>query len=1136
MQMIWMRNTNVINPLKGHHQSQVKLLKIKLFMKVVKKVIYVAMASFCLNLTVSSQNITLKMSNITVKQAMDELKSRSGYSFVFSSADVDTGKKVSVSAENQSVDAVIEQILRGQELTYEIRDKNVIIRKKTSSIKETSKKAIEVIGTVLDSKGVPIIGANVVIKGTTNGTISDFDGNFSIQNVPANAVLIVSYIGYVDKEIAVGDESVIKVILSEDMQALDEVVVVGYGTMKKSDLTGSISNVKSDKLLNRPVTNITQSLQGKVAGVEVFQNSGAPGGHVRMRIRGDNSIKSSNEPLYVVDGIIGVTSELLNPNDVESIEVLKDASATAIYGARGANGVVLVTTKRGLKGKPIVSYEGYMAIGTPAKKIDVLNSEEFMQVYNSLYENAKKYDPKGYEEGKYANRNLPSNYPNLFDANGKPLYDTDWQDEAYRTAISHNHQISMRGGTDNTTYGLFVSYKDENGIMLESGLKRYSGKITLDTKVKDWLTVGGMLSVNQVNENRVFTLTDTGAASRSVLETLPIIPVKYPDGTWGSNRDWPGTEDDNPVRLLKERSRLYYTTQSVGNIYLDFKIIKDLSLRSNIGIELINMKNNSYTGKGLRIATSQQGIASIEAQRQYYWQNENYFNYNKTFGKYHRLNAMLGLSWQQKYSERVQARHENFMDDFYQWHNLGVGTVVKPSSSNDYRWGLNSYFARVNYNYKEKYLLTVTGRYDGSSKFGKNNKYAFFPSAALAWRVSEESFLKSNDVISNLKIRASVGVTGNQEIGDYAFAQNMGTSNIILDNNYETGLYRNSFGNPDLKWEKTIQADAGFDLSLFNNRIEVIADYYHKTTKDLLLDAPIPYSSGLETVTKNIGSIRNQGLELTLNTHNVKNKNFNWYTNLSWSMNRNKVLKLGVNDEDIFPGPYQGGEITVLRVGKPIGAFWGKVRMGTWGESEIEEAKKYERLPGDLKYKDLNNDGKINNEDETIIGYSSPKWVMNFSNTFVYKNLDLTVDLRVVFGNKVFNRTKMTLENRSGIANSLASVLNCWSPQNQSSMIAERRPTTAYFDYMHDDYLVEDGSFVRGQNIMLGYTFPKSVVSKLRLQNLRIYASGQNVFCITKYSGYDPESTTYENTFAQGVDFFTYPKPRTFTFGVNLSF
>lgn len=1079
--------------------------------------------------------LSFRADNVKLQEVFDKIEAQSEYRFFYNNRQIDTDRFVSVKTTGEDIFGVLNKLFKDTNIAYKVLDTSIILSVKEKSSANQLLSAKKVSGLVTDGNGEPVIGANVIVKGTNSGTVTDLDGKFSLE-VPTNGILQISYIGYNIQEIIVGNQSHLAISLKEDTQNLDEIVVVGYGTMKKSDLTGSISNVKADKLLDRPATNITQSLQGRIAGVEVFQNSGAPGGNVRMRIRGDNSIKSSNEPLYVVDGIIGITSELLNPNDIESIEVLKDASATAIYGARGANGVVMVTTKRGLKGKPLISYEAYLAVGTPARKIDVLNAGEFMQVYNSLYENAKKYDPKGYAEGKYENKNQPKDYPKLFDANGKPLYDTDWQDEAYRPAVSHNHQLSLRGGTDNTTYGLFFSYRDEDGIMLESSLKRYSGKITLDSEVRKWLTVGGMLSVNQINENRVFTLTDTGAASRSILETLPIIPVKYPDGSWGSNRDWPGTEDDNPVRLLKERSRLFYTTQSMGDIYLNFKISKDLSLRSSVGIELINIKNNNYTSKGLRIADSQQGIASIEAVRQYYWQNENYFNYNKSFGSMHRINAMLGLSWQQKYNEQVRAQHEKFMDDFYQWHNLGVGTVVKPSSSSDTKWGLNSYFARVNYTWKEKYLLTVTGRYDGSSKFGGNNKYAFFPSAAFAWRVSEESFLKKNKVINNFKLRTSIGMTGNQEIGDYAFAQNLGTSNIILNGNYETGLYRNSFGNPDLKWEKTIQADAGFDLSLFNNRIEIIGDYYHKTTKDLLLDAPIPYSSGLETVTKNIGSIRNQGVEITLNTHNVKTTDFNWFTNLSWSMNRNKVLQLGVNDEDIFPGPYQGGEISVLRVGEPVGAFWGKVRQGTWGENEAAQAAKYERLPGDLKYKDLNSDGKINNEDETIIGHSAPKWVMNFSNTLTYRQLDFTLDLRLVFGNQVFNRTKMTLENRSGIANSLAGVLNCWSPQNQSSMIAERRPTTAYFDYMHDDYLVENGSFVRGQNIMIGYTFPESLLSKIGVKKLRLYASGQNVFCITKYSGYDPESTTYSNTFAQGVDFFTYPKPRTFTFGLNVSF
>ncbi len=1112
-------------------------LKKSLVLRVIAFLLFVTIFQvYAVDLYSQNNKLTLSASDIQLRQLFKTIEKQSDFMFFYVDSDVE-GIDVSVNVKEASVKAVLNQALTKTGLVYEIYDRYITILPGNMEGERdaVAKQGIMVSGTVTD-KGEPLPGVNVVVKGTFTGVVSDVNGKYVINVPDKNAVLVFSFIGYTTTEYTVGEQREINVALEEDTHEIEEVVVVGYGTLKKSDLTGSISTVKSDKLLNRPVTNIAQSLQAKVAGVEVFQNSGAPGGHVRMRIRGDNSIKATNEPLYVVDGVIGVTSDLFNPNDIESIEVLKDASATAIYGARGANGVVMVTTKRGMVGKPVIDYNGYVSIGYLPKKIPVLNSEEFMKVYDQLYVNAQKYDPKGFAEGKYNNKNLTSNFPKLFDSNGKPLYDTDWQDEAYRTALSTNHQLSLRGGVDKTSYGIFLNYRDEEGIMQESWMKRYSGKFTIDSEIRKWVSMGGSLFVNYQSENRTYTMTDTGAAPRSILETLPIIPVKYPDGTWGSNRDWPGTEDDNPVRLLNERSRLGYTTQVLGDIYLNFRITEALSLKSSFATELINTKNNNYTSKGLRIASTQNGIAQINASRSYYWQNENYFNYTKTFSGDHKLNAMVGLSWQQRYYEYASAEHQNFSDDFYQWHNLGVGTVVRPSSSTDWKWDLNSYFARINYNYKDRYLATFTGRFDGSSKFGGNNKYAFFPSAALAWRVSEESFLKGNALISNLKIRTSFGITGNQEIGNYAYAQSLGTTNIIINNAYQTALYRNSFGNPDLKWEKTLQYDAGFDLSLFDHRVEIIADYYNKTTKDLLLDAPIPSTSGLTTVTKNIGSIRNQGIELTFNTHNIKGNEFNWFTTLNWSMNKNKVIQLGVNDEDIFPGPYQGGDIIILRVGEPVGAFWGKVREGTWKESEAAQAAVYARLPGDLKYKDLNSDDLINNLDETIIGYSAPDWVANLSNTLTYKNFDFTLDIRIVYGNDVFNRPKMTLENRSGIANSMKTVLDCWSPTNQDSPIAERRPTTAYFDYMHDTWLVEDGSFIRIQNLMLGYTFSNSLINKIGLKKLRVYASGQNLFCFTNYSGYDPECTTYDQTFAQGVDFFTYPKPRTITFGLNLSF
>lgn len=463
--------------------------------------------------------------------------------------------------------------------------------------------------------------------------------------------------------------------------------------------------------------------------------------------------------------------------------------------------------------------------------------------------------------------------------------------------------------------------------------------------------------------------------------------------------------------------------------------------------------------------------------------------------------------------------------------------MITPSSE-DWAWSLNSYFARFNYTLKDRYLFTATGRYDGSSKFGKNNKYAFFPSFAFAWRASEESFLKDVDFVDNLKVRTSVGLTGNQEIGNYTFFQNLSSDNVIFGNEYYSALYRSSFGNPDLKWEKTLQYDAGIDLSILNQRVSVSLDYYYKKTSDLLLEAPIPSSSGLESVMRNIGSVRNQGFELTLNTHNVKTEDFNWMSTVLFSLNRNKILQLGENNEDIFPAPrHAQGDLLILRVGEPVGSLWGYQRLGTWSESEAEQAAVYGRLPGDVKYADLNNDGMINSEDQTIIGCTSPDWTMTFSNTFYYENFDFSFDLRFVFGNDVVNCATHNAEDRSGVANGWKSNLNAWTPSNQNTMIAQRRPMTTYYDSYPDSHWAQNGSFVRGQNFVLGYTFDKELLRKISLQDLRVYVSAQNLFCITNYNGYDPEVSTYEgNAFGQGIDDFSEPKARTFTFGLSVKF
>lgn len=1085
------------------------------------------------NLPIDAQKVTFQEGSVSLKRAFEKLESRSEYKIAYNDSQLDVSRKVSLNQQDKEVLDVLSEWLKDTGCTYKINGNYILIMQEEKKPAQGKK---QVTGVIVDTGGDPVIGANVVEKGTTNGTITDLDGHFTLD-VYDTSLLQVSYIGFDTQEVPATGKTNFSIRLGENTQALDEVVVVGYGTMKKSDLTGAVTNVKAEKLLSKPVVNVGQALSGKASGVEIFENGGTPDGKVRVRIRGNNSINSSNEPLYVVDGVIGVSNiNLLNPGEIESLEVLKDASATAIYGARGANGVIMITTKRGIKNeKAQISYDGYVSIGTMAKKLDLMNASEWWQNYNTTMDNGQKYDAAGYVQGKYK-KVTPADLPDLFDADGNPLYDTDWQDEAYQTAVNHTHQVSIRGGADKTLYSIHLGYMHKDALMRNGFLDRYSGRINLDSSVRDWLKIGANMSFNYTKGNDNYK---SYGVKRLIQEAIPLIPVKYPDGSWGSNRDFPGAVQDTPSRYLEEMVNETSNTQTIADLYLDFKITDELNFKSTLAVDANNKKRNYYSGKDLiQFSKTAGGIATIETEKQIYWQNENYFNYNKEFNKSNRLNVMLGLSWQQRTVEQVTATAQNFSDDFYRWHNLKAGTVTIPSESEDFGWAINSYFARINYSLKDRYLFTGTGRYDGSSKFGKNNKYAFFPSFAFAWRVTEERFLKSAHWLNNLKLRTSIGETGNQEIGNYAFFQKLGSENVIFGNAYYTALYRSSFGNPDLKWEKTLQWDAGVDVSVLNQRIDLSLDYYYKKTSDLLLNAPLPGTSGLNTVMRNIGSVRNQGFELTLNTRNVRTGNFDWMSTVLFSVNRNKILKLGENDEDIYPTPrHTQGDLLILRVGEPVGSLWGLRRLGTWGEHEAAEAAQYNRLPGDVKYEDRNKDGKINSEDNTIIGCTSPDWTMTFSNTFLYRNFDFSFDIRFVFGGDVVNCATHNAEDRSGVANGFRSNLDAWTPADPHTMVAQRRPMKAYYDSFPDSHWMQNGSFVRGQNFVLGYTFSKRLLQKLCIQDLRMYASAQNLFCITQYKGYDPEVTTYEeDAFGQGIDDFSEPKARTFTFGLNIKF
>lgn len=1002
-------------------------------------------------------------------------------------------------------------------------------------------------------------GVSVQLKGTPTGTVTDANGDYTIAVPNSDAVLVFSYSGYGTREVPVGNQSSINMVMSANVTDLNEVVVIGYGTRKKSDLTGSVGSVRGAQLQERAAApSINQALAGRIAGVQVNVNSGRPGGQTNVRIRGFSSINTSNNPLYIVDGVQlpqGTQSQnsnaidYINPNDIASVEVLKDASATAIYGARGANGVILITTKRGSSGGGRITYDTELSVPTIGpNRVEMLNAREYLEVENRAYDNIKVYDPTGWASGAYNTLQDPrekrKSLPLLFDANGNPLYNTDWLKASTQNKLSQNHQLGLTGGTTDNSYGIYLGYRNDQGLLLNSYLKRYSGRFVMDTRIKPWLKVGGSLSYNNQEENIVDQGTGGLNSVRMITEAFPFLPVKYPDGTWAANYNYPAAEGgSNPVQILTERKLLMNTQNVLGDVYLNINIAKGLEFRSQTGVNVVTRGFREYSGRGLdQISRAQNGFASVSNGRESFWSSENYFTYNKSLGKDHDINAVLGLSWQETNIFNIGVSSQNFSTDFFQYNNIGAGSQQNPGSSGASRFAFNSYFGRVNYTFKDKYLFTVTSRADGSSRFGTDNKYAVFPSAAFAWRASEEDFLANSSLISNLKLRTSYGLTGNSEIPSFQSLSNLGTYAAIFSDARVTGVGIGRLANPELQWEKTAQADFGMEVGFLNNRITLEADVYYRKTTDMLLDAPVPRTTGRASIRRNIGSMENRGLELALNTVNVSKGNFTWSSMFNVSMNRNKVLSLAT------PAPIFGvgnpgftNQTGIIRVGDPVGSYWGLVRLGTWSDKEAAEAAKFTSyrggktmLPGDIKYLDVNGDYIINDADRMIIGSAYPEAWGSFINNVRYGNFDFVLDIQYSYGNDVLNMTKHSGEDRVSIANSYRSVLDAWTPTNQNTDIAAIRDTRAGYVTNVDTRWVEDGSFIRGRNMALGYNFPTSVMKRLAFSRLRAYASVQNFFLATKFSGNDPEVTTYGNPFAQGQTFFDYPKPTMFTFGLNV--
>lgn len=1000
---------------------------------------------------------------------------------------------------------------------------------------------IAISGKVTDQNSAPVQGASVTIKGTTSGTTTDASGVYKITVPGAGAVLIFSSTGFSTSELRVGNQTVLNVILQQSNKALNEVVVIGYGTARKTDLTGAVTAVRGERLNDIPVANVSQALQGKVPGVDVSINTAAPGAAAKIRVRGIGSINSNLDPLFVIDGVIGVDPNSINPADIASLEVLKDASSTAIFGARGANGVIIITTRRGVRNKTILSYDANVNVNQLYRHLKTLNSEQFIQVYNQAYANGQKFDPDGQVQVPPAALNH-ANFPKLFDENDRPLYNTNWEKETYKPAFSHNHLLNLQGGSDKSLYSLSLGYGDYNGLMTQSWFKRYSIRFTMDNDVYSWLRIGGMINLNKYTQRLVSDANGALNVPRMVSEEVPIVPVKYPDGTWAGNFDIPGLEGGpNPVHIANNRYTINNNMQMLGDVYFLFHLTPDLDFKSDFGYALGAVKNNMYSSTDLpHLSQDQGGVANINDYNNYYWQTENYLTWNKKINDRQKLSVLLGASWLRSSYERVRSETQNFNDDILQWHYQQAGSVRSANESQDDKWSMNSYYARVNYDIDGKYLFTATGRYDGSSKFGKNNKYAFFPSVGAAWRISEEDFMKNNSFINNLKLRGSFGVSGNQEIGQARSLAQIQPSTTVLGGASTSTLLPSYIGNPDLKWEKSVQVDVGVEAGLLNSRINLEVDYYNRTTKDLLLQAPIPWSAGMTNanVYRNVGSVRNAGIEVWLNTVNVKTTDLNWATTFIFASNKNKVLKLNDGNADIFPGPNFLGQNYVIRVGAPIGSFYGMTRLGTYSDKEADEAALHSLKPGDRKYI-YNPDGS---NYYSIIGRAYPKWTGTFTSELKYKGWEFNFDIRFVQGVNTAANFKHSTEDRQTIANSLATVLDGWTPEHQNTMISQIRNYKFAQDSHFDTWWVENGSFIRGQKVELAYNLPASIAQKMRLSKCRISAAVYNLFVITKYTGYDPEVDTFfstygsNNAFSQNLDFFAYPRPRTWNLGLSVQF
>lgn len=1073
-----------------------------------------------------SQNakVSIRMNNVKLDKILNEIENQTDYLFIYNNQ-VDINKITSVKVKNEAVAQVLDKILSGTGINYELEGTHIILT--TEAIKDlhAQQQAKTVTGTVTDVSGEPIIGANIRIKGTTTGTITDIDGNFSIEAEP-QSVIEVSYIGYLTQETVINNQKSIRFLLKEDTKTLDEVVVIGYGVQKKADLTGSVANINTEKLNTQSNANIGQALQGKIAGVDIVSQGGAPGSGTRIMVRGIGTLNNAS-PLYIVDGMYMNSIDHINPNDIASIDVLKDASSAAIYGSRAANGVIIVTTKEGsnTEGKPIIDLSVNLGISTASKFLDMLDAKGWAEVTTIARQAI----------GKPA-------LDMATDLANKP--DNDWQDIMFRPALMQNYNLSVKGGGKYSTYYTGLGYFNQDGIVKGTNYQRYN--IQSKNDYKRGIFSAGTNLIISFSHDKPLHQELRGGMIGTILQSVPTLE-KYDDtreggygGTYGDVVNIPhplAIIDDNIMDRYNENVKIF------ANLYAQIELFKGLKYKLNLTPDFSFERYKNYLNKyDFGLATNSITQLTERQRRRRNILVENLLTFDRTFGE-HKISALAGYTYQDSRFRHIQAYGEGLPQGL---EEIDAATTNRSNEGNSWRSVLTSILGRVFYSYQNKYLFTATIRRDGSSKFGKNNRYGYFPSFSLGWNVAEEKFMENVHWLDQLKLRGGYGVLGNQEIDNYQYSSTITTGINYPDGNggLLQGAFPKNFANPDIKWEETAMTNVGIDFMAFNNRLSLTADYYVKNTKDILLTVPIPISSGgANDPIRNAGKIRNNGFEFNLGWMDQPNPDISYGINLIVSFNKNKVIAMGSESGSIKGGSTnQNITTSETKAGYPIGGYWLISTAGYFNSQEevdayAKDGKKIQPAaePGDIKFVDANNDGVINDDDRVFQGSPFPDFTFALNGNMRYKNFDLSIGLQGVLGNKIYNATRQTLEDVTKGSNFLASCLDYWTPENKNAS----HPRLTWDDpnrntRAESDRYLENGSYLRLRSVQLGYTFPQTWF-KGAIQHARVYINAENLFTITSYSGYSPDVNA-DNANYRGFDNFIYPTNRTFMLGLNVTF